>query len=208
MTNTNQLNQTSERNSHLVLGGARSGKSGFAEQKAICALAACSNGRLNYIATATYLDDEMRERIVHHKQRRGELWIEHEAPVELAEKLLSFDQNDVVLIDCLTLWLNNIIFELGDDATNEQVEAVVEVLVKSVEQSPAQIIMVSNEVGLGVVPLGKVSRLFVDNAGRMNQALARVVARVTLVAAGLPLSLKPSSDSAQSSTHNSNDIKG
>ena len=134
----------------------------------------------------------MRERIAHHQQRRGEQWIEHEAPVELAEELQFFTQDDVVLIDCLTLWLNNIIFELGDDATNEQVEAVVEVLVKSVEQSPAQIIMVSNEVGLGVVPLGKVSRLFVDNAGRMNQALARVVERVTLVAAGLPLSLKPS----------------
>ncbi|CAV18884.1 MULTISPECIES: bifunctional adenosylcobinamide kinase/adenosylcobinamide-phosphate guanylyltransferase [Vibrio] len=205
MTNTNQanqINQVSQRNSHLVLGGARSGKSSFAEQQALCALEACSNGRLNYIATATYLDDEMRERIAHHQQRRGELWIEHEAPVELAEKLQSFDQNDVVMIDCLTLWLNNIIFELGDDATNEQVEAVVEVLVKSVEQSPAQIIMVSNEVGLGVVPLGKVSRLFVDNAGRMNQALARVVERVTLVAAGLPLSLKPSSYLTQSSTHN------
>ncbi|MFW8159917.1 bifunctional adenosylcobinamide kinase/adenosylcobinamide-phosphate guanylyltransferase, partial [Klebsiella pneumoniae] len=85
------------------------------------------------------------------------------------------------------LWLNNLIFELGDDATNEQVETVIEALVQSVEQSPAQIIIVSNEVGLGVVPLGKVSRLFVDNAGRMNQALARVVERVTLVTAGLPL---------------------
>ncbi len=100
-----------------------------------------------------------------------------------------------MLIDRLTLWLNNIIFELGDDATNEQVEAMVEVLVKSVEQSQAQIIMVSNEVGLGVVPLGKVSRLFVDNAGRMNQALASVVERVTLIAAGLPLNLKPSKHS-------------
>ncbi|MCK8077130.1 bifunctional adenosylcobinamide kinase/adenosylcobinamide-phosphate guanylyltransferase [Vibrio sp. 1CM2L] len=188
----NQINQASQRNSHLVLGGARSGKSSFAEQQALCAIEACSNGRLHYIATATYLDDEMRERIAHHQQRRGEQWIEHEVPVELAEKLQSFEKEDVVLIDCLTLWLNNIIFELGDDATNEQVEAVVEVLVKSVEQSPAQIIMVSNEVGLGVVPLGKVSRLFVDNAGRMNQALARVVERVTLVAAGLPLHLKPS----------------
>ena len=188
MLNTNQ---TSQRNSHLVLGGARSGKSSFAEQQALCALEGCSNGRLNYIATATYLDDEMRERIVHHKDRRGKQWIEHEVPVELATKLQSFNQDDVVLIDCLTLWLNNIIFELGDDATNEQVEAVVKALVKSVEQSPAQIIMVSNEVGLGVVPLGKVSRLFVDNAGRMNQALARVVERVTLVAAGLPLCLKP-----------------
>ena len=192
MTNTNQISQTRQRNSYLVLGGARSGKSSFAEQQALRAFEACSNGRLNYIATATYLDDEMRERISHHQQRRGEQWIEHEVPVELAEKLQSFGKEDVVLIDCLTLWLNNIIFELGDDATNEQIEAVVEVLVKSVEQSPAQIIMVSNEVGLGVVPLGKVSRLFVDNAGRMNQALARVVERVTLVAAGLPLHLKPS----------------
>lgn len=109
MTNTNQ---TSQRNSHLVLGGARSGKSSFAEQQALCALEACSNGRLNYIATATYLDDEMRERIAHHQQRRSEQWIEHEVPVELAEKLQSFEKEDVVLIDCLTLWLNNIIFEL------------------------------------------------------------------------------------------------
>ncbi|MEZ8881552.1 bifunctional adenosylcobinamide kinase/adenosylcobinamide-phosphate guanylyltransferase [Vibrio lentus] len=195
MTNTNQashINQASQRNSHLVLGGARSGKSSFAEQQTLCAFEACSNRRLHYIATATFLDDEMRERITHHKARRGEHWIEHEVPVELAEKLQAFEKEDVVLIDCLTLWLNNIIFELGDDATNEQVEAVVEALVQSVEQSPAQIIMVSNEVGLGVVPLGKVSRLFVDNAGRMNQALARVVERVTLIAAGLPLHLKPS----------------
>ncbi|MCG9558070.1 bifunctional adenosylcobinamide kinase/adenosylcobinamide-phosphate guanylyltransferase [Vibrio kanaloae] len=192
MKNTNQTIQASQRNSHLVLGGARSGKSSYAEQQALSALAACSNGRLHYIATATYLDDEMRERIAHHQQRRGEQWIEHEVPVELAEKLQAFNQGDVVLIDCLTLWLNNLIFELGDDATNEQVETVIEALVQSVEQSPAQIIIVSNEVGLGVVPLGKVSRLFVDNAGRMNQALARVVERVTLVTAGLPLILKPS----------------
>ncbi|WP_373937323.1 bifunctional adenosylcobinamide kinase/adenosylcobinamide-phosphate guanylyltransferase [Vibrio kanaloae] len=192
MKNTNQTIQASQRNSHLVLGGARSGKSSYAEQQALIALAACSNGRLHYIATATYLDDEMRERIAHHQQRRGQHWVEHEVPIELATKLKAFNQGDVVLIDCLTLWLNNLIFELGDDASNEQVETVIEALVQSVEQSPAQIIIVSNEVGLGVVPLGKVSRLFVDNAGRMNQALARVVERVTLVTAGLPLILKPS----------------
>ena len=192
MTTKNQAYQIHR---HLVLGGARSGKSSFAEQQALCALEACSNGRLHYIATATYLDDEMRDRIAHHKDRRCAQWIEHEVPVELAAKLQSFKQDDVVLIDCLTLWLNNIIFELGDDATNAQVETVIESLVESVEQSPAQIIMVSNEVGLGVVPLGKVSRLFVDNAGRMNQALARVVEHVTLIAAGLPLHLKPSNHS-------------
>lgn len=185
-------NQDHQLNHHLVLGGARSGKSSYAEQQALSALTGCSNGRLHYIATATYLDDEMRERIAHHKDRRSEQWTEHEVPVALATKLLSFNQGDVVLIDCLTLWLNNIIFELGDDATNQQVEVMVEDLVQVVGQSPAQIIIVSNEVGLGVVPLGKVSRLFVDNAGRMNQALARVVERVTLVAAGLPLILKSS----------------
>lgn len=192
MTTNNQVYQSHR---HLILGGARSGKSSFAEQQALCALEACSNGRLHYIATATYLDNETRERIAHHKDRRGEEWIEHEVPVELAAKLRSFKKDDVVLIDCLTLWLNNIIFELGDDATNAQVETVIESLVASVEHSPAQIIMVSNEVGLGVVPLGKVSRLFVDNAGRMNQALARVVEHVTLIAAGLPLHLKPSNHS-------------
>jgi len=189
MTTNNQAYQSHR---YLVLGGARSGRSSFAEQQALCALAACSNGRLHYIATATYLDDEMRDRIAHHKGRRREEWIEHEVPVELAAKLQSFEQDDVVLVDCLTLWLNNVIFELGDDATNTQVGAVIESLVASVEQSPAQVIMVSNELGLGVVPLGKVSRLFVDNAGRMNQALARVVEHVTLIAAGLQLHLKPS----------------
>ncbi|WP_299693502.1 bifunctional adenosylcobinamide kinase/adenosylcobinamide-phosphate guanylyltransferase [uncultured Vibrio sp.] len=213
MTNTNQTIQTiqtTQRNRHLVLGGARSGKSSFAEKQALSAceslsaLEARPNRRLNYIATATYLDDEMRERIAHHRQRRGEQWIEHEVPVKLAAKVQSFHSDDVVLIECLSLWLNNIIFELGDDATNEQVEAEVEGLVQSVEQSQAQIIMVSNEVGLGVVPLGKVSRLFVDNAGRMNQALARVVEHVTLIAAGLPMILKTSNKlTYQPSNHQS-----
>ena len=100
MTNTNQINQARQRNSHLVLGGARSGKSSFAEQQALCAFEACSNGGLNYIATATYLDDEMRERIAHHQQRRGEQWIEHEAPVELAEELQFFTR---VLFVCFQI---------------------------------------------------------------------------------------------------------
>ncbi|MDN3701587.1 bifunctional adenosylcobinamide kinase/adenosylcobinamide-phosphate guanylyltransferase [Vibrio artabrorum] len=192
MTNNNP---NTPLNHHLILGGARSGKSSYAEQQAIHALKGLSDGRLHYIATATYLDNEMRERIAHHQQRRDQRWIEHEVPIDLANKLLTFNEHDVVLIDCLTLWLNNIIFELGEEATNAQVESAVEALVDSVEHTSAQIFMVSNEVGLGVVPLGKVSRLFVDNAGRMNQALARVVDRVTLIAAGLPLHLKPSNHS-------------
>jgi adenosylcobinamide kinase/adenosylcobinamide-phosphate guanylyltransferase len=94
------------------------------------------------------------------------------------------------LVDCLTLWLNNVIYQLGEQATNAQVESWIEELVDAIEESPANIILVSNEVGLGVVPMGQVSRLFVDNAGRMNQALAKVVKQVTFIAAGLPMVLK------------------
>ena len=93
----------------------------------------------------------------------------------------------MVLVDCLTLWLNNVIYQLGEQATNAQVESWIEELVDAVEASPANIILVSNEVGLGVVPMGQVSRLFVDNAGRMNQALAKVVKQVTFLSAGLPM---------------------
>ncbi|MGF1756147.1 bifunctional adenosylcobinamide kinase/adenosylcobinamide-phosphate guanylyltransferase, partial [Vibrio makurazakiensis] len=145
---------------------------------------------LHYIATAICFDDEMQQRVKHHQARRGAEWQEHEVPVQLANKLQQFNDQDVVLIDCLTLWLNNIIFELGDEATNQHVEDEVEKLAVAVEACSAQLVMVSNEVGLGVVPLGKVSRLFVDNAGRMNQVLARVCAQVTFVAAGLPMVLK------------------
>ena len=96
-----------------------------------------------------------------------------------------------MLVDCLTLWLNNWIFELGDDCCNERLEEKIERLVNTAAQSDATLIFVSNEVGMGIVPLGAVSRYFVDNAGRMNQKLATVCERVTFVAAGLPLELKP-----------------
>ncbi|MGB1321956.1 MAG: bifunctional adenosylcobinamide kinase/adenosylcobinamide-phosphate guanylyltransferase [Vibrio gallaecicus] len=177
-------------NHHLILGGARSGKSGFAEQQAIELANSSNDLRLNYVATAICFDEEMKERIAHHQQRRNERWIEHEESSALDTLFSGFDHNDIVLVDCLTLWLNNVIYNLGEEATNEQVELEIERLVSSVNQSNAQFIMVSNEVGLGIVPMGKVSRLFVDNAGRMNQALARAVANVTFIAAGLPMKLK------------------
>ncbi|MED5504659.1 MAG: bifunctional adenosylcobinamide kinase/adenosylcobinamide-phosphate guanylyltransferase, partial [Pseudomonadota bacterium] len=98
---------------------------------------------------------------------------------------------DVVLVDCLTLWLNNWIFELGDECCNERLGEQIELLVNAAAQSDATLIFVSNEVGMGIVPLGAVSRYFVDNAGRMNQKLATICEQVTFVAAGLPLELKP-----------------
>lgn len=173
----------------LILGGARSGKSSFAEQQAQ-SLAQKNGFTLHYIATALSSDDEMTERIEHHQARRGVEWILHESPYQLCEKLPQFTPTDVVLIDCLTLWLNNQIFQLGENANSKTLTQCVDKLVKAIEQSQAHIILVSNEVGMGIVPLGEVSRLFVDHAGWMNQSIATLVDGVTFVAAGLPLKLK------------------
>ncbi|EPR4992802.1 bifunctional adenosylcobinamide kinase/adenosylcobinamide-phosphate guanylyltransferase [Vibrio navarrensis] len=173
----------------LILGGARSGKSSYAEAlvRNWCEQSA---GTLHYLATAMPFDNEMSERIAHHKAQRGNGWQEHEAPLLLAEYLARFEAQDVVLIDCLTVWLNNWLFELAEQADNAQLEEKVAQLCQALIACPASVVMVSNEVGLGVVPMGKVSRLFVDNAGRMNQRLAQICQQVTLVAAGLPLDLK------------------
>ncbi|MGY3569829.1 bifunctional adenosylcobinamide kinase/adenosylcobinamide-phosphate guanylyltransferase [Vibrio paucivorans] len=174
----------------LVLGGARSGKSSHAEQSAT-SLANKKSGRLHYVATAQPFDEEMRSRIEHHKQSRGTGWIEHECPTELANLIATFEKDDVVLIDCLTLWLNNIIFASRTSTpSDEDIKSQVNGLVTSLESSDASILLVSNEVGLGVVPMGEVSRLFVDHAGWMNQALARAAHKVEFVAAGLPLVMK------------------
>ncbi|PFG56045.1 adenosylcobinamide kinase /adenosylcobinamide-phosphate guanylyltransferase [Vibrio sp. ES.051] len=173
----------------LILGGARSGKSTFAEQTAR-QLSRTTQISLHYVATALPFDEEMRERIAHHQNQRGAGWQEHECPHNLAALLAGFNSDDVVLIDCLTLWLNNWIFELGDACCNEKLEAEIKKLEQVVMGSSANLIFVSNEVGMGIVPMGTVSRHFVDNAGRMNQRLARACQRVTFVAAGLPLVLK------------------
>ncbi|WP_161446653.1 bifunctional adenosylcobinamide kinase/adenosylcobinamide-phosphate guanylyltransferase [Photobacterium halotolerans] len=174
----------------LILGGARSGKSRFAEQ--LAKDKAAQDNKLHYVATATPFDDEMRMRIKHHQLQRGDDWAEHECALELANLLTQFTANDVVLIECLTLWLNNVIFSLGETCSNEALEARIAELVQAAKDSQARLIFVSNEVGMGVVPLGEVSRYFVDNAGRMNQQFAAIADEVTLVAAGLPLQLKGS----------------
>lgn len=109
---------------------------------------------------------------------------------QLASLLARFEFGDVVLIDCLTLWLNNIIYNHGQTLSEEQIKRHVSELHQAIVSCKADVILVSNEVGLGVVPLGEVSRLFVDHAGWMNQALAQVAHRVTLIAAGLPMTLK------------------
>ncbi len=177
----------------LFLGGARSGKSSYAEQVALSYLAEQGRAaRLHYIATAIAFDDEMRERIAHHQSRRGAEWHNHECPVALAQKVAQLEAHDIVLIDCLTLWINNVIYNDGNTARPSEIRQQVEDLVEVLDACAATILCVSNEVGLGIVPLGEVSRLYVDHAGWMNQAIAKVASRVTFMAAGLPLILKDS----------------
>lgn len=172
---------------HLILGGARSGKSSFAES----VVTDLSDQRTrHYIATAEAFDEEMQKRIQHHQLRRDERWTEHECPTQLPALIARFTENDVVLVDCLTLWINNIIFNQGETASESEIKTQVQDLVSALQRSPAAVVLVSNEVGLGVVPMGEVTRLFVDHAGWMNQAIAKVAQQVTFVAAGLPVQLK------------------
>lgn len=175
---------------HFLLGGARSGKSGYAEQLALACKAQSQSKQLHYIATAVAFDDEMRRRIELHQQRRGKQWHNHEEPTELVSLIEKFSVQDVVLIDCFTLWMNNIIYNNGDTATPDMIDAQVKQVVQALSRSPATYYCVSNEVGLGIVPLGEVTRLYVDHAGWMNQAIAKVADTVTFMAAGLPLAMK------------------
>lgn len=163
----------------LVLGGARSGKSQYAE-----ALAIGSSKKLVYIATAEVLDQEMAHRVQLHQERRGPQWQTHAVTTALAQALQTHCQPDTfVLVDCLTLWISNCLHH-GCWPTERTL------FLSTLTQLPGMLAMVSNEVGQGVVPLGKLSRDFVDESGRLHQALATRCSHVTMVVAGLPQPLK------------------
>jgi adenosylcobinamide kinase/adenosylcobinamide-phosphate guanylyltransferase len=178
----------------LIIGGARSGKSTLAEKRAVD-----SGLHVVYVATAQALDGEMEHRIALHKARRPASWGLVEAPLGLADTLRCNAAPGVcLLVDCLTLWLSNMLFA-GVAASQAEAGQVVDcalfadevrALVETLPQLPGTIIMVSNEVGWGIVPMAAVSRLFADEQGRLNQRVAAVCDKVTLVAAGLPLALK------------------
>lgn len=173
---------------HLVLGGARSGKSSYAER---CAKTIQDNTKsaVVYVATATAGDDEMVNRIAHHQQQRPEYWQTHEEPVYLAQALQSIHQQDpqaIILVDCLTLWLTNCLLNDDLELWPRQRQALLETLANLTNP----IVMVSNEVGWGIVPLGEINRRFVDEAGRLHQQLAAQAQQVSLVVAGLPMQLK------------------
>ncbi len=166
----------------LILGGARSGKSRFAE-----CLAAESGLAVAYIATSQALDGEMTERIAHHRERRPAHWTLVEEPLQLARVLREqAAANRCLLVDCLTLWLTNLL--MLDDAVRlaEERDALLECL----DGLPGRILLVSNEAGLGVVPLGELTRRYVDEAGWLHQAVAQRAQRVTFMVAGLPMALK------------------
>ena len=178
----------------LIIGGARSGKSAHAER-----LADESGLRVVYVATAQVLDGEMERRVAVHRARRPADWGLVESPLNLAETLRHHARSDTcLLVDCLTLWLSNLLFA-GDAARQAEAGQAIDcrlfsgetrALIETLPELPGQVIMVSNEVGCGVVPMHAVSRLFADEQGRLNQRVAAVCDRVTLVAAGLPLRLK------------------
>ena len=166
----------------LILGGARSGKSRFAER-----LAAESGLAVSYIATSQPLDGEMTERIAHHRERRPAHWTLVEEPLQLARVLRAQAAAErCLLVDCLTLWLTNLL--MLDDAARlaEERDALLECL----DGLPGRILLVSNETGLGVVPLGELTRRYVDEAGWLHQTVAERAQRVTFMVAGLPMTLK------------------
>jgi adenosylcobinamide kinase/adenosylcobinamide-phosphate guanylyltransferase len=166
---------------HLVIGGARSGKSRFAQ-----ALAEQARQPVTMIVTAEILDAEMARRVELHRAERPAEWQLVEAPIELPEAICTAcTKNTFVLVDCLTLWLSNVLC-----TQIETLERRISELCQVVAHAQGELVMVSNEVGWGIVPENALARQFRDEQGRLNQRIAAVAQRVTLVAAGLPLSLK------------------
>lgn len=183
--------------SELILGGQRSGKSRRAEQLAQQWLAQSPGHRAVLVATAGPRDEEMRERIRRHQQDRAERvpgMVTVEEPVQLAQVLLQHSAaHTLVVVDCLTLWLTNLLMPAPGLEIKDSAQVAWELaglLVKAIASAPGPLVLVGNEIGLGVIPLGRETRSFVDALGQLNQQVAGACERVTLMAAGLPLTLK------------------
>jgi adenosylcobinamide kinase/adenosylcobinamide-phosphate guanylyltransferase len=178
---------------HLVVGGARSGKSRFAET-----LASNNKQAICYVATATAGDEEMSQRIAQHQLDRPSDWLLVEEPLFLANKLTELTEfkkgketsnNKVILIECMTLWLSNWLCRQTAES-DEQWQKEKLLFLEALRTIESEVIIVSNEVGSGIVPLGKLTRDFADQAGWLNQELAKIADRVWLVVAGCPISIK------------------
>ncbi len=165
----------------LVLGGARSGKSRYARH-----LAETLSRRPLFVATAEIIDDEMNRRVAEHRRSRGKTWRCIEEPLDIDAIIRNPPTADVVLVDCLTVWLGNVLHKEGQRAFGKRRQS----LISAFCAAKGAVILVANEVGMGIVPQGKMSRQFRDFAGRLNQDLAHVADTVIFIAAGLSMVLK------------------
>ena len=175
MTNTDKI---------LILGGCRSGKSSHALQ-----LAEGMGQRRVFVATCVPHDDEMQTRVDRHRQERNDTWDTLEVPVDLADAITAHSPSaDVMLLDCLTLWLSNLLMETQDV---KQIRRWIDQLAEAVKAAPNAVVLVSNEVGAGIVPENRLARLYRDLAGWTNQAVAAACNRVVWTVAGIPVTIKP-----------------
>jgi len=179
----------------LIIGGARSGKSGFAQE-----LALKLGEPVLFVATATAGDEEMAERIAQHRKARPATWSTLEATTGIGDKICGqLGQAEVVIVDCITLLVNNIFSrydrqgeQINASQVEEEITAEIEGLIKSIKRIDARFIIVTNELGTGLVPPSKVARLYRDLLGKANQKLAEVSEEVYLLVAGIPVRIKPS----------------
>ncbi len=166
----------------LIIGGAKSGKSSFA-------LRLCSSmkGKKIFVATAVATDSEMEEKIKRHRKERGKEWITIEEPVDIAEIIERFDSKEtVILVDCLTFWLNNLFMK------KENVEERIEKLIRILSGIKGNVVIVSNEVGMGIVPADEISRKYRELLGLLNQKIAHLAEKVVFMICGIPVLIKPS----------------
>ena len=179
----------------LVTGGSRSGKSAHAQK-----LAEALPGPRTFIATCPVLDDEMRARVLRHKKdRAGRDWRTVEETADLPGALRNSKDSNVVLVDCLTLWVNNLMFAAEQERTllvEDEIAARAQKVLAACAEIPGAVIFVTNEIGMGIVPDNAQARRFRDLAGRCNQVIAAGAAAVTLVVSGLPLELKTQKEPA------------
>lgn len=171
---------------HFILGGARSGKSKLAEK--LASEFELTGKTVYYVATATAFDDEMTDRIHHHQNSRPTHWQTIETPIHLADTMAQLENSGVILVDCLTLWVSNLLLTENEDVINTEIDKFLTVLQHF---SPnGELILVSNETGLGVVPMGRITRRFVDESGFLHQKIANIADKVRFCVAGLTMELK------------------
>jgi adenosylcobinamide kinase/adenosylcobinamide-phosphate guanylyltransferase len=168
----------------FVIGGCRSGKSSFALKTAEKVPAE----QKIFIATCVPKDDEMKRRVARHQKDRSQTWVTVEAPLGLPEAILQNNcKEDVILVDCLTLWVSNLLMEIGDE---KKIEATIFRLIDALEKATCPIVLVSNEVGTGIVPENKLARQYRDIIGLANQAVAKTASKVIWMVAGIPVTVK------------------